>query len=312
MDLNPITETIPASGERFTLLHFGDLHLWTLGWDRDPAFKRLLGLANVVLRRGRKFPLALAHQFVERIGREPANGILCTGDLTTTALREEFTAARQLLRPLVERWGDRFIAIPGNHDRYTHRASQARLFETMFLDPTPCELPFAVELGAHWTLVAFDCCVPRHVSSRGHVPPATLARLEELLAEHGGRGRNLLVAGHYPIHYPEHHKPSWEHVLPERDTVRRLLMQYGVKAYLHGHVHYRWHLLDGTLAHLNCGPAGMNGQSPARRPGYLKITLGPEGLERVETHWLRPFPHLERHGTAEDWTVEELLPERRD
>jgi len=30
------------SENALTLIHFGDLHLWRLGWDHDPFFKRFL------------------------------------------------------------------------------------------------------------------------------------------------------------------------------------------------------------------------------------------------------------------------------
>jgi 3',5'-cyclic AMP phosphodiesterase CpdA len=290
-----------------TLIHFGDLHVWNFGLDGDFAFKRLLGLANLALRRARKFPAPLARMFVEQLEREEADFVLFTGDLTTTALKREFAAGRDLVHPLVRRWEDRFIAIPGNHDRYTHRATHSRLFETHFQSPHG-DLPFAVDLNDQWTLVAFDCAVPRRVSSRGHVSPQMMESLEQQLAEQHARGRSLIAAGHYPLLYPGHHKPGWEHILPQRDEVLRLLQAHGVQAYLHGHVHHRWRLDAGGLTHLNCGSSGLNGRVPARRPGYLKLTLGEDGLARVEMHWLQPIPHHARNAEPQDWVSELLDP----
>ena len=297
----------PSANQPLTLIHFGDLHLWNIGWDGDPAFKRLLGLANLIVRRGRKFPYAVAQALIERLGGEQADLVMFTGDLTTTSLRREFSVARQLLQPLIEQWGERLIAIPGNHDRYTPRAHQGRLFETLFGN-LPGELPLALDLNERWTLAAFDCAVPRPISSRGHLNPQAIARLDALLAEQRRRGRELIVAGHYPLVYPDRHKPGWEHVLPQREAVREVLQAHGVRVYLHGHAHHRWRLEDNGLIHLNCGSAGLNGSTPERRPGYLKLRLGPEGLESVEAHWLRPFSFRERLPEPQDWTVEELLP----
>lgn len=294
-----------ANANSLTLIHFGDLHLWSLGWDRDPAFKRLLGLANLILRRGRKFPFPLAHALIDQLGREEADALLFTGDLTTTALRREFNAGRQLFLPLTQRWDGRFFALPGNHDRYTPQAVRTRLFETMF-HTLPAEPPFAVDLNDHWTLVVFDCAVARRVSSRGLLTERQLARLDELLTEGQRRGRRLLVAGHYPLVYPPGHQPGWEHVLPQREAARAILRAHGVQVYLHGHVHNRWRLEDGGLTHLNCGSAGMNGSVPARRPGYLKLRLGPDGLDSVQAHWLRGFAHQQRHAAPQDWSREEL------
>lgn len=286
-----------------TLIHFGDLHVWNLGFDRDFAFKRLLGLANLILRRGRKFPPPLAQMLIERLGGEEADYVVFTGDLTTTALRREFIAGRQLLGPVIDRWERRFIAIPGNHDRYTPRAADARLFENHFHTPHE-ELPFAHDLDPRWTLVAFDCAVPRRLSSRGRVAPETLARLDALLAAQRERGRDLIAAAHYPLHYPEHHKPTWEHVLPERAEVLEVLHRHGVRVYLHGHAHHRWCLEEDGMIHLNCGSSGLNGTAPARRPGYLKISLGAGGAVAVEMHWLAQIPHNTRRAGSADWLSE--------
>ena len=73
-----------------TLIHFGDLHLWRYGLGGDPWPKRLLGLANLKLRRGRQFPTRIAEAVGEQLAREEADYVLFSGDLTTTALPAEF------------------------------------------------------------------------------------------------------------------------------------------------------------------------------------------------------------------------------
>ena len=62
-----------GSAEDLTLIHFGDLHLWRFGVDRDLFPKRLLGLSNLALRRRRAFPQAVAHALVEKLHGEKAD-----------------------------------------------------------------------------------------------------------------------------------------------------------------------------------------------------------------------------------------------
>jgi predicted phosphodiesterase len=100
---------------------------------------------------------------------------------------------------------------------------------------------------------------------------------------------------------------TWEHALPERDRVRELLERRGVRLYLHGHKHRRWRLEAGAMTHLNCGSAGLAGRHPERRPGYLKIHLGPARVESVRAVWLSANPPA---AEAEAWREEELFPQQ--
>jgi 3',5'-cyclic AMP phosphodiesterase CpdA len=279
-----------------TLVFFGDLHAWRHGMDGDFFPKRFLGQANLALHRGGKFPAAAARRVAERLAGEKADWMLFAGDASTGALRAEFLAGRAMLEPVFERWGDRLIAIPGNHDRYTPRATRERLFESLFLkrdvggSADGPEGPFAVDLNATWTLVAIDCAVPRLLVSAGRVTAIQLADLDRLLERQRARGRRLMVLGHYPLAYPAPGMASWEHALRpvERQAMLEILRSRGVELYLHGHKHRRWLLRAGGLLHVDCGSAGMIGKDEERRPGYVKIVLegGQASAPRVEAHWL--------------------------
>jgi predicted phosphodiesterase len=301
----------PVSKDSLTLVHFGDLHVWRRGMDGDFFPKRFLGRANMALHRGGKFPAEAARRVAERLAGEQADWMLFAGDVSTGALRAEFLAGRALLKPVFERWGDRLIAIPGNHDRYTPRATRDRLFERLFLrrdgdggndgdggsgcmsgsgDDAGVNNPFAVDLNATWTLVGVDCAVPRRVISAGRVTPFLLADLDRLLERQRARGRRLIVMGHYPLAYPASGMASWEHALRpiERQAMLEILRSRGVELYLHGHKHRRCLLRAGGLLHVDCGSAGMAGKDEARRPGYVRIVLDgdPSSAPRVEAHWL--------------------------
>jgi 3',5'-cyclic AMP phosphodiesterase CpdA len=269
------------------LIHFGDLHVWRIGLDADLFPKRFLGLANLALRRGREFPPAVARAVAARLAEETADFLLFSGDLTTTALAAEFVAGRELLGPLFERWGERLIAIPGNHDRYTPRATRGRLFERLFLR-REMNYPFSIDLDQRWTAVAFDCSVPRWLTSTGRLDPPRLDALRRVLRRERERGRELLVLGHYPAVYPPSVAASWDHSLPagQRRALLKALQEHDVRLYLHGHKHRRWLLRADGLLHLNCGAAGGLGKTDDRRPGYLKIKLGEGSEPTIEAHYL--------------------------
>ena len=276
-----------SARDGWTLVHFGDLHLWHIGWDRDFYWKRLLGLANLMLRRGRQFPRTMALELVEQLSHETtAEAVLFSGDLSTTGLREEFKAGRHLFHPLLKRHGNRFVAIPGNHDRYTPRVMQCKLFEHHFLGCAEQVYPFAIDLTDPWTVVAFDCSVPRRITSRGHMGERAMAQLHHCLERHGRRGRKLIALGHYPLVFPAGVPERWNHAIPERGLLYDLLHENGVSIYLHGHRHERCWVYEAALHHCNCGWAGQLDTHPSQSAGYLRIHLKAEGPESAEAvYW---------------------------
>ena len=264
-----------------TLIHFSDLHVWRFGLDRDLFPKRLLGLGNLFLRRRHKFPATVAEEFVQQILTEEANFVCFSGDLTTTGLRAEFEAGTQLLKPVKERWGEQFHAIPGNHDRYTPRAASSRHFETIFHPDRPA-MPYAWELAGKWTLVAFETTRPRLISSRGEVTAATRDALRELLAKLRAEGREIVTMGHYPLALPPGVADPWEHALPGAEPVARILERAGVALYLHGHKHRRWRFERNGVTYLNSGSAGQLSADAEKGPGYTRVVLGEQGVMQVQ------------------------------
>ncbi|MCE5228770.1 metallophosphoesterase [bacterium] len=302
--------TAGEQSNSLTLAAFSDLHMWRFGWDWDFSPKRLLGLANLALRRARHYPIAAQTALIERLATENADHLLFTGDISTTSLRTEFEQGQMLLAPIVLRWGGRFHAIPGNHDRYTPRTAGRHDFEQLFLGREQT-YPYTVRLNENWSLVAFDCSVPRTLSSRGRMSDDQLAKLGAELARERAAGRQLIVMGHYPLVYPKGIWASWEHVLPERGRVRALLESQGVKLYIHGHKHYRWLTQSGSMLHANCGSAGYDSRN--RRPGYLRIQLDATEVSSIQavvmnSSWSPAHPVAEGSWKIEDLTSEMCRP----
>lgn len=289
-----------------TLVAFSDLHMWRFGWDWDFSPKRILGLTNLALRRARHYPIAVQTAVIERLATEQADHILFTGDISTTSLRSEFEQGQMLLAPLMLRWGERFHAIPGNHDRYTPRTARRRDFERLFLGRAQ-NYPYTVRMGETWSLVAIDCSIPRAVSSRGRMSDEAIAALDAELAKERAAGRQLAVMGHYPLAYPERVRPSWEHVLPERARVLEVLESHGVKLYIHGHKHCRWLVDRGSALHANCGSAGLDGHG--RRAGYIRVRIEGPKIASIESVSLDPAWTPSQPATSDVWVRQELSVE---
>lgn len=280
--------------------------MWRFGWDWDFSPKRILGLTNLALRRARHYPIAVQTAIVERLATEQADHILFTGDISTTSLRSEFEQGQMLLAPLMLCWGDRFHAIPGNHDRYTPRTARRRDFERLFLGRAQT-YPYTIRMGQYWSLVAIDCSIPRALSSRGRMSEEAIAALDAELAREKASGRQLAVMGHYPLVYPQRVRPSWEHVLPERGRVLDVLESHGVKLYIHGHKHWRWLVERGSALHANCGSAGLD--SRERRAGFIRLHLDGPNVSAIESVSLSTAWTPDRPTTSDAWVRRELKPE---
>ena len=107
-------------------------------------------------------------------GLEPDH-ILISGDLTTTALPEEFRAARAALADLLID-SSRVTVIPGNHDRYTTGSVRYRQFEEWFgVFAPPGPYPWLRTLDHETAILGLDA-TRSHISARGSCPPSNWRR----------------------------------------------------------------------------------------------------------------------------------------
>lgn len=254
------TEPAPGAnqeGSRFRLIHLSDLHFWhvTLNPARL-AGKRILGMANLVLNRARKYPLAGAAPLAERIRVLDPDHVLVTGDLTTTSLEEEFAAAGEFAAALA--WQpERMTFIPGNHDRYTRPSARQRLFERHFGVFTPGGgYPWLRPLRAGVRILGLDPCHPNPLSARGTMDAGQLERAAALLDSPAAPRGRLIVACHYPAFLPPGISQSWDHRLNGAAALQRFLAGRAPAIYCHGHIHAGWAFLPAAgLLCLNPGAA---------------------------------------------------------
>ncbi len=78
------------------IVHVSDIHFWQYAFNPVRLMsKRMLGMAALVAGRARRFHLGGVARLVDQVRRLEPDHILITGDLTTTALPDEFRAARE-------------------------------------------------------------------------------------------------------------------------------------------------------------------------------------------------------------------------
>ena len=183
--------------------------------------------------------------------------------------------AAKAFTPIHEKFGDRLIAIPGNHDRYTPLSVRSRRFEE--------HLPFAASLieGAltrthvfsdKLAIVGFDCSHPCKIRSNGTMTDELVAELRGALEAQREAGRKVFLVGHYPFAYPPDVDISWEHKLLGMERLAELVAEFQPAAYFHGHKHIRWQLRSPQAPEtpcFNCGAAGMKSSSQDKQAGFL-------------------------------------------
>lgn len=260
----PILTTGRAVSAPFALMHISDLHFHRLP-RRVGAYasKRLLGAANLVLRRHRLFPVARAERLVQRLQRMDWAHLLITGDLTHLGTAEEFALARKVLEPLLERGPEAVTVLPGNHDRYVREPGGAGTFEEYFGEYAGQGELRTRQLTEHWWLAAWDSAEPAGWSSAaGRVRQETLTATDTWMAGLPA-GARVIVANHYPVFFPAPHRYKRSHDLVNQEAVADWLLNHPVRLYLHGHIHHNWvHTVDGRHGPLTV----VNSASSTQRP----------------------------------------------
>jgi len=268
----------------------GDIHLYDLkAMPWQLLGKRMLGQMNLWFHRRKRFNPRLLEPVIEQALSLKPDWFLLTGDLTTTALESELSMARRALEPLLAT--GRTVVIPGNHDRYTFTASRRRRFEHYFAPAAPQRYPHAMDLSPAWRLIAINSATPRVVSSRGHLDPAQLEGLRDLLAQTPAQ-QGVVIMCHYPPALPDDQPYRRSHALAQRDQLREILINaHRPIVFLHGHVHRPWHWrLTPQVRLVNAGSPCMTGSRYPLGQGLWQVEL-PARIEPGQSlQWTHHFP----------------------
>jgi len=271
------------------IIHLSDIHVWRYAFNPLRLFnKRAVGMVELLTGRARKFRMDRLEEVVARVeGLEPDH-ILISGDLTTTALPEEFRAARASLADLLID-SSRVTVIPGNHDRYTTGSVRYRQFEEWFgVFAPPGPYPWLRAIDPETAILGLDA-TRSHISARGWLPPEQLAKARQLLIDPETRPRRLIVACHYPVAAPPIYMAELASKrMKNASEVRDWLGAIGPHLYCCGHVHAAWAYsppdVPGQLC-LNAGAPLLGDPTGLRLPGFLEIDLNGDSVTVLHHAW---------------------------
>ena len=278
------------------IVHLSDIHVWRYSYNPLRLFnKRVIGVVSLMAGRAERFRLERLDAVVQRVKALDPDHILITGDLTTTALPQEFADARAALAPLLVD-NSRVTVIPGNHDRYTNGSVRHQSFEKAFGDYMPSLVfPWVRKIDDETAILGLDA-TRSHLSATGRLPFDQFEQARSLLADPANRPSRLIVASHYPVTAP----PVYAGELARKrmknaPEVRAWLETIGPHIYCCGHVHAAWsHTPIDWPEHLslNSGAPLLRDPTGLRPPGFLEITLHEGDVSAVHHAWV-----------GEDWTT---------
>ncbi len=253
-----------SDGESFSLIAMGDIHVYRPTRAPWRLFnKRIAAQVNAWRNPGRRFDDTLLEPTLARVVELAPQLLVLTGDLTVSALDEEFAVVADALQPVRRPEGPlRTIGLPGNHDRYTFGSQRARVMERNLPGLLPDAFPHMIKLTDRWRLLALDSARPTTFHSRGRLGAEQLAvagqYVGQLSADDG-----LVVACHYPWGAPPGEAMKWGHLLADADGLRNLLRVCPCPVlFMHGHVHRPWLFRgEGDLSHV----IDLNVGTPTRR-----------------------------------------------
>lgn len=219
------------------IAQLSDFHYTHLTFNPFRLFsKRFLATANWLLHRRGEFALNRLEPLRLLLQSLDVDLVLLGGDFSTSSMREEFGAMEEWVRHLHIPW----IAIPGNHDMYTHRSYRKKLFYQYFSNRIPSSYSLSVEglelckIGPDWNIVSLDTSHPTHLaSSQGLFSEFLEEKLEQCL-EKIPKQEKVLLFNHYPYFSQSDPKRS----LRRGKALENILRKHSnIYLYLHGHTH---------------------------------------------------------------------------
>ena len=165
------------------LVHLSDIHVWRYTWD----VRRLVGVRawwmyELIRGRAHQFQLERLDEVVARVQSLDPDHVLITGDLTTSALPDEFDDVKLRLAPLLAD-RHRITILPGNHDRATRRSSATNRFESEFgLYMPKLTFPWLRRLDDETVMLGLDATRFHH-TPRGRIPVEQLEQTRKLLGD---------------------------------------------------------------------------------------------------------------------------------
>ena len=252
------------------IAHITDIHVHAPPRLSEIHGKRLLGTANLyLLGRKSKFSLDVQQAAVQSVVEANPDVVVFTGDLTAQALDAEFSAARELLDPILSRFPT--VMVPGNHDTYVRESTPGNRMRELFGEWMGPQMP-SIEKVNGIRFVRLETC-RCHPLSSGWTPVEQLAQAKQLLDEDDAEYTFLCI--HYPLlgRRGEPYGPATR-ALANADDVRAFVHNTpGIDAILHGHEHHGFRTQiagpNGPVEILNPGSSGYAHLPDKNRTAHL-------------------------------------------
>lgn len=275
------------------IAQISDFHFTRLTWNPLRLFsKRILGHFNWLVSRTHSFSEDLLKDLPNLFETLQVDKILLGGDFTTTALEEEFKAAKQF----VEQFSIPWLAIPGNHDVYTYRSERKKVFYQFFqhakedkkksFDLAQDHIELHKLDDTYW-LISLDVCRATNLySSRGFFSEKIEKTMKQALTLIPPEGL-IIVWSHYPFFQNDAHR----RVLKGGEKLKKILAQDArIRLFLHGHTHR--HTIANLLASRLPVVADSGSCAQKDRASWNLIDLNAEGCKisayRYQEGW-KPF-----------------------
>lgn len=216
----------------FRFAHISDLHFFHMSWDIRQLFsKRLIGIGNFLLRRQREFNYTLLEDLSSILIKEKVPFALISGDVSCTSTPEEFKKALSFVQRL-QNHGIETLTLPGNHDKYTKKASKEGLFYHSFPSSLSSHGLQVHKLSSSWWMIALDTTIATPLfCCHGLFSKDLEEKLDKALTDLPAEA-NVILANHFPIF--EKKKKDLEREEALTDLCKR---HKKIKLYLHGHNH---------------------------------------------------------------------------
>jgi 3',5'-cyclic AMP phosphodiesterase CpdA len=226
------------------LAHCSDLHLLSHDGARwlDLANKRWIGAMNLLSTRSRHYHVAAFEDMVADMNEQGIDHVLCTGDVTNLALRQEFEFARGKFDQLALGPAN-VTVIPGNHDAYV--AEGVPLFSELFADYATTDPGWEWPDDAHWPIVRvrgplaiIGLSTSRQTpwfTAYGSLGQEQLDRLKLVLCDPRLAGKVRVIA----IHHPPAGNRAKSRIRGLRDhaAFAQVIGECGADLIVHGHEH---------------------------------------------------------------------------
>ena len=225
------------------IAHISDPHFFLLNTSLSQFFsKRWLGNLNLLLNRKGELFIDRLHLLPLFFKSKEVTDVVISGDLTTTSDPREFKKAQAFVK-LFEDEGMRVLLIPGNHDHYTKKACNKKVFYDFFPSLYPPQKSAhpnlkddrhtVISLQDNWAMVLVDTSLASNLfNSTGKFSSKLEQSLRKTLSLL--ENKHVIMVNHFPFMPIE--KPK-KRLIGSKHLINLIRDFPNIRMYWHGHTH---------------------------------------------------------------------------